>query len=139
MFDRHKPEQVAEADRLSSFMVHKALEMEGTCTGEHGVGTGKIKYLPGESRLVGTSDAAVLVAFAGVVGVLQLCIKGLISGWSSQGRWGCIPLRSHVCDKMDEVDQNNGKKPVLAYGANHLICLWYRLSTHLFPLLALGK
>lgn len=51
MFDRHKPEQVAEAERLSSFMVHKALEMEGTCTGEHGVGTGKIKYLPGELQL----------------------------------------------------------------------------------------
>ncbi|CAM9913382.1 unnamed protein product [Pylaiella littoralis] len=48
MFDRNKPEEVEEADRLSSFMVHKALEMDGTCTGEHGVGTGKIKYLPEE-------------------------------------------------------------------------------------------
>lgn len=33
-------------------MVHKALEKEGTCTGEYGVGTGKIKYFPGELRLV---------------------------------------------------------------------------------------
>ncbi|CAM9193792.1 unnamed protein product [Ectocarpus sp. 12 AP-2014] len=48
MFDRTNPADVAEADRLSSFMVHKALEMEGTCTGEHGVGVGKIKYLPEE-------------------------------------------------------------------------------------------
>lgn len=48
MFDRNDPTQVEEADRLSSFLVHKALEMEGTCTGEHGVGVGKIKYLPKE-------------------------------------------------------------------------------------------
>lgn len=27
----------------------QALEMEGTCTGEHGVGVGKIKYLPRET------------------------------------------------------------------------------------------
>ncbi|KAK4375039.1 hypothetical protein RND71_005716 [Anisodus tanguticus] len=29
-------------------MVHTALSMEGTCTGEHGVGTGKMKYLEKE-------------------------------------------------------------------------------------------
>ena len=32
--------------RLSERLVERALAMEGTCTGEHGVGTGKIKYLP---------------------------------------------------------------------------------------------
>jgi len=26
-------------------MIKKAIEMGGTCTGEHGVGTGKLKYL----------------------------------------------------------------------------------------------
>lgn len=30
------------------FDLNQAIEMEGTCTGEHGVGVGKIKYLPGE-------------------------------------------------------------------------------------------
>lgn len=30
-----------------TFDLNQALEMEGTCTGEHGVGVGKIKYLPG--------------------------------------------------------------------------------------------
>ncbi|CAN0368851.1 unnamed protein product, partial [Discosporangium mesarthrocarpum] len=52
MFDKKDPNSVAEAHRLSSFMVYKALEMEGTCTGEHGVGTGKIKYLEGERLMV---------------------------------------------------------------------------------------
>ncbi|EXC03805.1 D-lactate ferricytochrome C oxidoreductase [Morus notabilis] len=48
LFDPTKEEQRQEAERLNHFMVHTALAMEGTCTGEHGVGTGKIKYLEKE-------------------------------------------------------------------------------------------
>ncbi|WOG98229.1 hypothetical protein DCAR_0417570 [Daucus carota subsp. sativus] len=48
MFDPSKEEQRKEAERLNHCMVHTALSMEGTCTGEHGVGTGKMKYLEEE-------------------------------------------------------------------------------------------
>ncbi|OAY73278.1 D-lactate dehydrogenase (cytochrome), mitochondrial [Ananas comosus] len=48
LFDPSKEEQQQEAERLNHFMVHTALSMEGTCTGEHGVGTGKMKYLEEE-------------------------------------------------------------------------------------------
>ncbi|CAI9097523.1 OLC1v1033971C1 [Oldenlandia corymbosa var. corymbosa] len=48
LFDPNKEEQRREAERLNHFMVHTALSMEGTCTGEHGVGTGKMKYLEKE-------------------------------------------------------------------------------------------
>lgn len=48
LFDPTKEEQRREAERLNHFMVHIALSMEGTCTGEHGVGTGKMKYLEKE-------------------------------------------------------------------------------------------
>ena len=48
MFHPEKPEEVEEAKRLSSRMVHAALALDGTCTGEHGVGLGKIKYLEEE-------------------------------------------------------------------------------------------
>ncbi|KAL6880182.1 hypothetical protein ACP4OV_011747 [Aristida adscensionis] len=41
-------DQRREAESLNHFMVHTALSMEGTCTGEHGVGTGKMKYLEKE-------------------------------------------------------------------------------------------
>ncbi|XWS56113.1 hypothetical protein CRYUN_Cryun09bG0058500 [Craigia yunnanensis] len=41
-------EQRGEAERLNQFLVYTALSMEGTCTGEHGVGTGKMKYLEKE-------------------------------------------------------------------------------------------
>ncbi|KAI4365416.1 hypothetical protein MLD38_021401 [Melastoma candidum] len=48
LFDPSNDEQRQEAERLNHFMVHTALSMEGTCTGEHGVGTGKMKYLEKE-------------------------------------------------------------------------------------------
>ncbi|XP_030512520.1 D-lactate dehydrogenase [cytochrome], mitochondrial isoform X3 [Rhodamnia argentea] len=48
LFDPSKDDQRLEAQRLNHLMVHTALSMEGTCTGEHGVGTGKMKYLEEE-------------------------------------------------------------------------------------------
>lgn len=48
LFDPLNEEQAREAARLNDFMVHTALSMEGTCTGEHGVGTGKMKYMEKE-------------------------------------------------------------------------------------------
>ncbi|XP_050244505.1 D-lactate dehydrogenase [cytochrome], mitochondrial-like isoform X2 [Quercus robur] len=43
LFDPNIEEHRREAERLNKFMVLTALSMEGTCTGEHGVGTGKVK------------------------------------------------------------------------------------------------
>ncbi|ODV98520.1 hypothetical protein PACTADRAFT_74068 [Pachysolen tannophilus NRRL Y-2460] len=40
-----KPEQRATAQYLVDRMVKKALELEGTCTGEHAIGYGKREYL----------------------------------------------------------------------------------------------
>ncbi|CAN6439975.1 unnamed protein product [Victoria cruziana] len=48
LFDPNNEEHLHEAERLNHFMVDTALSMEGTCTGEHGVGTGKMKYLEKE-------------------------------------------------------------------------------------------
>ncbi|KAK7843623.1 d-lactate dehydrogenase [cytochrome] [Quercus suber] len=48
LFDPNIEEHWREAERLNKFMVLTALSMEGTCTGEHGVGTGKVKYLEKE-------------------------------------------------------------------------------------------
>ena len=39
---------VAEARRLNERLVMRALAMDGTCTGEHGVGYGKIDFLQAE-------------------------------------------------------------------------------------------
>ena len=48
MIDPDRPEEIAEASRLNDRMVARALSMEGTCTGEHGVGYGKMNFLIAE-------------------------------------------------------------------------------------------
>jgi D-lactate dehydrogenase (cytochrome) len=48
MLDPDDPKDVAEAERLNSRLVARALAMDGTCTGEHGVGWGKIEFLEAE-------------------------------------------------------------------------------------------
>ncbi len=40
--------EVTAAKSLCERLVERALAMDGTCTGEHGVGQGKMKYLPAE-------------------------------------------------------------------------------------------
>jgi D-lactate dehydrogenase (cytochrome) len=40
--------ELAEAKAFNERLIRRALAMGGTCTGEHGVGTGKMKYLPDE-------------------------------------------------------------------------------------------
>ncbi len=46
--DAHNPDQIAEAKAINHKLVNLALSMEGTCTGEHGVGMGKIDFLAKE-------------------------------------------------------------------------------------------
>ncbi|MDE1569893.1 FAD-binding oxidoreductase [Aquabacter sp. P-9] len=48
MVDVSDPQDLAKAKLFMSRLVDRALAMEGTCTGEHGVGQGKMKYLPVE-------------------------------------------------------------------------------------------
>ena len=37
-----------EAERLNERVVQRALSLDGTCTGEHGIGCGKIDFLVAE-------------------------------------------------------------------------------------------
>ena len=48
LLDPDDPAETARADAVSDRMVRRALAMGGTCTGEHGVGYGKIDYLEAE-------------------------------------------------------------------------------------------
>lgn len=41
----YKPERREFVEKLTTSMVHRAIEFEGTCTGEHGVGMGKRHFL----------------------------------------------------------------------------------------------
>lgn len=47
----HKPDDSAERERIVQFaarLAERAISMDGTCTGEHGIGQGKMKYLRSE-------------------------------------------------------------------------------------------
>ena len=55
LIDMSNDEEVAACKGFLERLVHRALAMEGTCTGEHGVGQGKGKYLAqehGEATMV---------------------------------------------------------------------------------------
>ena len=45
LLDPDDPAESAEARRLNERLVRRALALGGTCTGEHGVGYGKMKFL----------------------------------------------------------------------------------------------
>ncbi len=48
LFDREDPAEVAKMKQINERLVARALAMDGTCTGEHGVGVGKIEFLVAE-------------------------------------------------------------------------------------------
>ncbi len=48
LVDTADPAEMKSAEILCERLVERALAMDGTCTGEHGVGQGKMKYLAGE-------------------------------------------------------------------------------------------
>ena len=48
VMDPDDPEEMARVDGVNKRMVMRAIAMGGTCTGEHGVGIGKIEYLEAE-------------------------------------------------------------------------------------------
>ncbi|CAI5989885.1 unnamed protein product [Closterium sp. NIES-64] len=58
-FDPSSAEETAEAKALSAAITLRALAMDGTCTGEHGVGVGKTQYL---EREVGAGAVAAMQA-----------------------------------------------------------------------------
>jgi D-lactate dehydrogenase (cytochrome) len=48
LVDMNNPDEVSACEAFIERLVERALAMEGTCTGEHGVGQKKMKYLEAE-------------------------------------------------------------------------------------------
>ena len=59
LIDMDDADEVERAKALSERLVERALAMDGTCTGEHGVGQGKMKYLEAE---YGAASLAVMAS-----------------------------------------------------------------------------
>ena len=53
LIDPHDPADIAKAEQVNARMVTRALEMDGTCTGEHGVGMHKMDFLIQEHGVEG--------------------------------------------------------------------------------------
>jgi D-lactate dehydrogenase (cytochrome) len=45
LIDPTDPKEMKEAEWINERVVDRALAMEGTCTGEHGIGLGKKKFM----------------------------------------------------------------------------------------------
>ena len=48
LIDLEDPDEVAKAKEMNERLIHRALAMGGTCTGEHGIGSGKLDFLIAE-------------------------------------------------------------------------------------------
>jgi D-lactate dehydrogenase (cytochrome) len=59
LIDMKDADEVKRAEGLCERLVERSLAMDGTCTGEHGVGQGKMKYLLAEH---GAAALAVMAA-----------------------------------------------------------------------------
>ena len=51
LLDPENEKEVSEAKHLNDKLVNRALKMEGTSTGEHGIGIGKKEFLKTEQGL----------------------------------------------------------------------------------------
>jgi len=60
LVDMDDPTDVNRCKDLSERLVERALAMDGTCTGEHGVGQGKMKYLLAEHGAAGLAVMAAI-------------------------------------------------------------------------------
>ena len=58
LIDPNSKDEIAEAERINDRLVSRAIAMGGTCTGEHGIGLGKLKFLvPEHGEAVGVMRA----------------------------------------------------------------------------------
>jgi D-lactate dehydrogenase (cytochrome) len=47
-----RPDEQAAAATFNDRLIERALRMNGTCTGEHGIGRGKLKYMSKELTVI---------------------------------------------------------------------------------------
>src|SRR5438128_8171444 len=86
LVDMSDPAEVEAAKTLCERLVERALAMDGTCTGEHGVGQGKMKYLAGE---LGSPALAAMAAIKRALDPDDIMNPGKIVAIASAVRRAC--------------------------------------------------
>ncbi len=75
LLDPNNPVEMATAERLSEQMVRRALQLGGTCTGEHGIGLHKMGYLVDEA---GAGAVAMMAAIKRALDPLNIMNPGKV-------------------------------------------------------------
>jgi D-lactate dehydrogenase (cytochrome) len=78
LIDMDDDDEVKRAKALSERLVERALSMDGTCTGEHGVGQGKMKYMAAE---YGTAALEVMASIKRALDPQNIMNPGKIVAW----------------------------------------------------------
>ncbi|WP_048648158.1 FAD-binding oxidoreductase [Nitratireductor soli] len=76
LMDMHDPVEIEQAEAFVARLNRRALSMDGTCTGEHGIGQGKMRFL--EEELGGAVD--VMRAIKQAIDPLDIMNPGKIIG-----------------------------------------------------------
>lgn len=71
VLDPDSPEEVEEAEGFNERMIERALAMEGTCTGEHGIGIGKRRFLEAEHGVAGVAAMRAVKAALDPLGIMN--------------------------------------------------------------------
>jgi D-lactate dehydrogenase (cytochrome) len=90
LIDPAVPAELEVVLQLSERMVQRAISMGGTCTGEHGVGLGKQKYLPLE---FGDNGVALMRTLKSALDPHNLLNPGKLLPGSGHGSQGVAALR----------------------------------------------
>jgi D-lactate dehydrogenase (cytochrome) len=78
LLDPNDPAEAATVERLSEQMVQRALRLEGTCTGEHGIGLHKMGYLVDEA---GTGAVAMMRQIKHALDPKNIMNPGKVFAW----------------------------------------------------------
>lgn len=89
---RDDPDQIAQAHALAGAMAQRALRLGGTVSGEHGIGMGKLAYMPAEHG-----------AAWDVMGALKTALDP--AGILNPGK--LVPPRADQADRTDRADRAN--------------------------------
>ncbi len=71
IIDPDSEAELAEAEAINERIVRRAIAMEGTCTGEHGIGLGKIGYLESEFGAAGVAAMRAVKAALDPQGIMN--------------------------------------------------------------------
>ncbi len=71
IIDPDSEAELAEAEAINERIVRRAIAMEGTCTGEHGIGLGKVGFLESEFGASGVAAMRAVKAALDPQGIMN--------------------------------------------------------------------